>query len=203
MSVPPPELAPLPPSDLASRTPQVVKVPVGYTLYRFYTAAFEPIYFDKGPGGRLNAPDESYGVLYAAETLRGAFAETFLRTPGRTLLAVDLVASKAVVRLRVTRPLTLLKLAGPGLARVGATAQVVHGGKPYGSPQAWSAAIKTLPVGYDGIAYTARHDDEVLCYALFENPQPPVVEIDREPDLDQDWFWDLTELYGVGLAQDV
>jgi len=33
------------------------------------------------------------------------------------------------------------KLAGPGLAILGATAEVVHGGLPYDDPQAWSKAL--------------------------------------------------------------
>ncbi|RXT37484.1 hypothetical protein B5V01_29170 [Mesorhizobium erdmanii] len=33
-------------------------------------------------------PNASYGVLYAARETSGAFAETFLRAPGRTLKAV-------------------------------------------------------------------------------------------------------------------
>jgi len=199
----PPERAPGPPPDLGGRTPQTLIVPTDRPLFRFYTAAYDPIFFDDGLEGRLNAPDASYGVLYAAERLEGAFAETFLRSPGRTLLPKDLVRSKGLVRFRVRRPLRLLRLAGPGLARVGATAQVVHGGKPYDIPQAWSAAVKALPAAYDGIAYNARHDDEAICYALFDAVDRLVEEPDRDIDLDQNWFWELAEIYGVGLAPEV
>jgi hypothetical protein len=41
-------------------------------LHRFYTAAFDSIYFDRGRDGRLNAPDGTYGVLYTAKALRSA-----------------------------------------------------------------------------------------------------------------------------------
>ena len=51
-----------------------------------------------------------------------------------------------------------------------------------------------------GIAYYARHDDEALCYAIYDQAAVAVVEEHREPQLDRDWFWDLAELYGVGLA---
>jgi hypothetical protein len=57
-----------------------------------------------------------------------AFAETFLRNPGLTQLPTDLLARKAYVTREVLRPLKLVKMAGPGLARIGASAQVVHGG---------------------------------------------------------------------------
>lgn len=34
--------------------------------------------------GRFNSPDATFGVMYLAEAREGAFAETFLREPGRT-----------------------------------------------------------------------------------------------------------------------
>jgi hypothetical protein len=114
--------------------------------------------------------------------------------------AREFLALKAYARLRVLRPLTLIKISGPGLARLGATAEVVHGGKPYDAPQAWSKALKAHPAGVDGIAYTARHDDEELCYARFDGRSDPVAAIDRVTDLDQDWFWRIAEPYGVGIA---
>ncbi len=160
--------APRPPGDLASRAPELLTLKEGVVVERFYNSAFEPIYFDRSRAGRMNAPDGSYGVLYAAADVRGAFAETFLRTPGRTLLTLDQIRQKARVRIRVVRDLTLVKLAGRGLARLGATAEVTHGGLPYDIPQAWSKAIHDLAARPDGIAYYARHDDEALCYALFD-----------------------------------
>lgn len=194
------EPQPEPPADLASRVPHLVHLPTGTVLHRIFTARFDPVFFDRSLDGRLNAPDGSYGVLYAAETLAGAFAETFMRVPGRTLIPTDLLAAKAYVQLRVARPLTLVKFSGPGLGRLGATADVVHGGKPYRTPQAWSKALRSHPVNADGISYTARHDDEAVCYALFETVPPPVEELMRETNFDADWFWQLADAYGVGLA---
>ena len=195
-----PEPAPSPPADLAARTPAEVTLATGEVLHRFFTAAHDPIHYDRGRDGRLNAPDDSYGVLYAAQAPQGAFAETFLRHPGLTQLASDLLARKAYARLRVVRPLRLVMMSGPGLARIGATAQVVHGGKPYDASQDWSGRLFHHPGGFDGIAYTARHDDQALCYALFERGPLGVEEVSRDVDLDQAWFWDLAEPYGVGLA---
>jgi hypothetical protein len=192
--------APIPPPDLPRRKPHLVDLADGSIVHRFYTARFEPIFFDKSRSGRLNAPDGTYGVLYAAATLAGAFAETFLRHPGRTLLARDFLASKAYVRLGIRKPLRLIKLSGPGLGRLGATAEVVHSGLPYDVPQAWSAALRAHPVAPHGIAYNARHDDEALCYAIFEDAADALEEIDRNLILDADWFWAIAEPYGVGLA---
>lgn len=193
--------APSPPADLAGRTPRLVELAPGRILHRFYTATHEPIYFDRTLDGRLNAPDGSYGVLYAAEEPRGAFVETFLRSPGARQIDPKLQARKAYVRIEVTRPLTLIELAEPGLAILGTTAEVVHGGLPYDMPQAWSKALHAHPVAAAGIAYNARHDDQALCYALFETALPPVREIERHLDLDANWFWELAEIYGLGRPQ--
>jgi hypothetical protein len=119
---------PLPPADLDSRRPKLVKLSAGQEIHRFYTARREPIFFDRSTDGRFNAPDASYGVLYAARKTNGAFAETFLRAPGRTLIDTDLLKRKAYVRLLIKRDLKLIRLAGSGLARLGATAEVAHGG---------------------------------------------------------------------------
>jgi hypothetical protein len=90
--------APAPPLDLRRRDPHVVEISVGVAIHRFYATRFEPIFFDRSRTGRLNAPDGTYGVLHAAAAPAGAFVETFLREPGRTLLASDFIASKAYVR---------------------------------------------------------------------------------------------------------
>lgn len=192
--------APHPPADLAGRTPLMATLPEGTELHRFYPAGLEPIYFDKSLGGRLNAPDGRYGVLYAAAKPEGAFAETFLRTPGKTLLAPELIAAKAQALLKTLRPLTFVQLHGPGLARLGATAEVTHGGLPYDAPQAWSAALHDHPLQADGIAYTARHDDAEVCYAIFERAAAAITLEAQEEDLDHDGFYLLAEHYGVGLA---
>jgi hypothetical protein len=192
--------APLPPSDLDSRNPELLQLPAGTIIHRFYTREYEPVFFDPGLSGRLNAPDGSYAVLYCAKEPSGAFAETFLRTPGRRLIDADLLRRKAYARLQVRSKLSLIRLAGPGLAILGATAEVVHGGLPYAVPQAWSKALFNHPIAADGIAYHARHDDEALCYAIFDRAGAAITEVGRETDLDQDWFWQLALKYRVGMA---
>lgn len=191
---------PLPPSNLNRRKPRLLELPSGTILRRFYQLRFEPIYFDPSLRGRFNAPDGSYGVLYGARTIDGAFAETFLREPGRTLLPPDFVAARGYVELRSTRPLKLIELGGKGLAPLGATAEILHSGLPYDVPQAWSKALHDHPEMADGIAYGSRHDDQELCYALFDRMRTGVTELGRRVDLDEDWFWEIGESYGIGLA---
>jgi hypothetical protein len=80
----------------------------------------------------------------------------------------------------------LIKLGGAGLARIGATAEVVHGGLPYDIPQAWSVALRNHPIRPSGIANYARHDDEALCYTIYDHAAAAVVEERRETHLDRD-----------------
>ncbi len=173
-------------------------LPKGTLLYRFFNAADAPIYFDRSLTGRLNSPDGAYGVLYAALDLREAFAETFLREPGLRQIDSKMLARKAYVRLEVLRDLKLIDLVGPGLAVVGATAEIVHCGLPYAGPQAWSDALYRHPIEANGIAYHARHDDQALCVALFDRGKPAVREGDQMFDLDADWFWEVAEIYDRG-----
>lgn len=188
--------APLPPSDLGKRQPLMARLATGQILYRFYSLGFDPVYFDTSGLGRLNAPDGSYGVLYATQRLQGAFAETFLRAPGRRLIDPALLGRKGLVQLEVIRPMDLIAFDGPGLPILGATAEVVHGGLPYDTSQAWSKALKAHPIKPRGIAYSARHDPSETCYALFEPAS--VREISHDEALDTDWFWALAEIYRVG-----
>jgi RES domain len=195
---------PGPPADLARRRPRLRTLPAGTRLHRFHTKERDgrrlaPAYFDRGLGGRLNAPDGSYGVLYVALSAAGAFAETFLRTPGRTLLDPELVAAKAYAELALTRDLAALELHGPGAAAIGATAELTHGPPPYGLPQSWSHALHGHPCAADALAYRARHNDDEVCLAVFERAAAALSVVGGATDLDADWFYELAEEHGVGL----
>ena len=89
---------PFPPPDLAARAPEILVLESGAIVERFFYVVRDPIFFDRSRKGRMNAPDGACGVLYAAQGIRGAFAETFLRTPGRKLLPLDLIREKARAR---------------------------------------------------------------------------------------------------------
>lgn len=194
---------PRPPADLAKRKPLLRSLPVGSALHRFYSKAHDPVHFDQssGPGtSRFNAPDGAYGVMYGSEGREGAFAETFLRTPGATLLSMKQIASKGFAQFTTTRELVLLELYGPGLARVGATAEVSHRSEPYDVTQAWSKALHDAFPKISGIAYTARHDDQAICYAVFENAADALHESERTTSLLQPWFGELVNRYGLGIT---
>jgi hypothetical protein len=58
--------------------------------------------------------------------------------------------------------------------------------------------LQAHPIAADGIADNARHDDRAQCYALFETAQPSIREVERQTDLDANWYWELAEIYGLG-----
>jgi len=191
---------PAPPSDIADRKPLIHRVGANALLSRFFGKTNGPIYFDRSDQGRLNAPDGGYGVLYAAETREGSFAESFLRRIGNVSIARDFVEKRAHVSLRVIDDMKLVKFFGNGLARLGATAEVIHSSPPYVIPHRWSSALHAHKDAFDGIAYSSRHNDDEICVALFDRSSGKIHEAVRETDLDQDWFYALANHHGVAIA---
>jgi len=45
-----------------------------------------------------------------------------------------------------------------------------------------------------------RHDDREPCYAIFARARRAIEESGRNPSLNEDWFWEIAEAYGMGLA---
>jgi hypothetical protein len=172
----------------------------GTIFHRFYLAAYSPVFFDTSNKSRFNASDGSYGVLYGAMAADGAFAEVFLRKVGATNLGADFVRDRAYVRLETIRDLKLVEMHGPGLAVLGATAEVTHSGLPYDVAQDWSKGLHRHPGSFDGIAYRSRHDDAEICYAIFDRAASAIAEDSRVTVLDTDWFWDLTDKYKIGVV---
>jgi hypothetical protein len=191
---------PFPPKDIAQRNPSLITIGDA-TFYRFYRRGREPIFFDRSTLGRFNSPDGSFGVLYAAKSLAGAFAETFLRNPGQRQLPDELIAQRGRADLRSRRPLHLVQLHGRHFAALGATAEVVAGAQPYDLPQAWADALHNHPGEFDGIAYRARHNDDEISYALFDRTKAAIDELDRDENLDADWFYELMKHYNIGLVR--
>lgn len=191
---------PRPPVDIAARAPLVQTLAAGTIFHRFHLAAYGPIFFDTSNTGRFNASDGSYGILYGAMAADGAFAEVFLRSVGATNLGADFIRDRAYSRLKTTRDLKLVELHGPGLSRLGATAEVTHSGLPYDAAQDWSKALHEHPGNFDGIAYRSRHDDAEVCYAIFDRATSAILEESRVANLDTDWFWELMDKYKIGVA---
>ena len=114
-----------------------------------------------GPGG-------SFGLLYKAQSLEGAFAETVLRNPQRRLIDPVEITSRAVSVLGAPRAIRLAEMRGRGLQALGTDNAVSTG--PYGPCGVWADALFGHQDQPDGIAYASRHDPDQVCVALFSRP---------------------------------
>lgn len=161
--------APPPPPWLATAPLPLHELAVGSTLVRVHRLGFGPVFFSPGPGqpaiGRFDSPSGSFGVLYMAQTLDGAFAETVLRNPHRRLIDPAEISSRAVSVLAVSRTIRLAAMHGPGLQALGTDNAISTG--PYEPCGVWADTLFNHRDQPDGIAYASRHDPGQVCIALF------------------------------------
>jgi len=118
--------------------------------------------------GRFDSPSGAFGVLYLAQSLEGAFAETVLRNPQRRLVNLAEIIGRASSVLGLSRAVRLADMRGPGLQALGTDNAISTG--PYGPCGVWADALHAHSDKADGIAYSSRHDPEQLCIALFSRP---------------------------------
>lgn len=135
---------------------------------------------DPGPGaGHPEAPPLDagarpdvgrFGVCYLGTTPEAAFVETFLRRagrPGRTVIGAADREARRLATAEVRRPVRLVDLRGPGLARAQLDAGVTTI-RDYAWPQAVARVLWRHAAGVDGIVYHARHDPTCHAVALFD-----------------------------------
>lgn len=116
---------------------------------------------------RFDDPEGHYLVCYLGTTLEACFAETFLRNPPVRILSLEDLGARCVTTFEVLRPVRLVQVHGPALARAGATVEV-SGGLSYATSQAWARALWAHADSPDGLIYRSRHDDSSFCVALFD-----------------------------------
>ena len=168
------EALPEPPADIATRKLPLVGRPHGTRYVRIHRAADGPVWFGwkpsagqfRPPTNRFDAPDRGYGVLYAAVTRDGSFAETVGRKPN-TFRSNDELAGLAMTTLALTRELRLVDLhGGAAVGALGATGVVGVG--PQSLARRWSQALHARPEVPDGIEYRCRHNSDEIAVALFD-----------------------------------
>ncbi|HYD86017.1 MAG TPA: RES family NAD+ phosphorylase [Vitreimonas sp.] len=157
---------PLPSDWLARESLPVIEVSA---LFRVHRSEHHPIFFgppkNAAPAGRFNCVCNCFRALYAAENFNGALVEGLIRNPGRRYVDPREIRMRSYSSLACSRPLRLIRLFGGGLQQVGSDATVVSG--PHEHSRIWSKALWAHGEEADGIAYHARHDDELLCYAIW------------------------------------
>ena len=195
----PSSVSPPPPLDIASRPLPVETIAAGTRLARIHHAEYDPIHFGASEYNRFDNPNGKFGVCYMAKTIKGAFAETFVRAAGDRVLKLSFVQKRSISEVVTTAPLRLSSLHGPGMARVGANSAVSSGS--YAVAQSWALALHDHSAIVDGIAYRSKHDDDEISIALFDRartrisiggpPQPMIVDLPK--------FAELCALYDLGL----
>jgi hypothetical protein len=126
------------------------------------------LYFGSSGNNRFDAPNQEYGVLYVSRDVFGAFIETFGHATGSNVVTMAELLRRGLARIEAGRPLRLVDLTGPGLARLSADGRLSTGDLDIA--QRWSLALYNHPDQPDGICYRARHDPSRLAAALFERP---------------------------------
>jgi hypothetical protein len=172
---------------------------------RIHPTGRDPLFFGPAEGqpprNRWDAPAGEFGVCYLAEYPDIAFAESFLREPGKTVIQQRDLATRSESVVVTERSLRLAAFHGSGLARLGATAAVAAG--PYAVSRQWSKAVHGHPSRVDGIRYRARHDDDGFAIALFDRAVDAVTLRKTTELTSADFRFHLMialDRYGIGLV---
>ena len=163
-----PQPHPGPPDNLAT-----VELPItrrSRQWFRAHRCRREPLFFGRTGRSRYDDPESTFGVLYVAADLEGAFIEGCLHDAavGTTtpLLSERFLRKRCVSKIGFAARLKLVDLSGPGLAAIGADARLCVG--DYRIAQRWSRALWSHPQRPDGILYLSRHNPSIVCAAVFD-----------------------------------
>ena len=195
----PPDLPP----NLPKKLP-LTRIQIGSSWIRVHTKARNALWFGpargKAPVHRFDDPNGRFRVCYLGTNEEVCFAETFLRNPPVRILSLDDLADRFIATLEVRRELRFVPLHGPGLARLGVTAELASG-SDYESSQRLSLALWEHSDKPDGILYRSRHDDSALCMAVYNRAQDGFV-LARDESLvsDSQQLARLLRRYGIGLT---
>ncbi len=126
-----------------------------------------------GPGAsRFSSPTDAYRLIYAAQTLDTAIAETIIRdrfvraNPSQRLIEISEIADRAIAELSTVRPLRLVDLCGAGALRLGVPTDAI-GARSHAAGQAFAKALFVQHPGIDGILYRSRLTSKP-CMAVFD-----------------------------------
>ncbi|MFI5250490.1 MAG: RES family NAD+ phosphorylase [Gemmatimonadales bacterium] len=175
-------------------------IPEGTIIVRVHHEARGPLWFGPQPGippqQRFDAPGGEYRIAYLGTTREASFAEALLREPDVEFVTMRGIRSRRVSQVRVIRPVTLIALHGPGLARAGVSAAVATG-DDYLRSRETARGLWATPEQPDGVVYRARHDDGEMSVALFDRASDAIEVADSLPlDDDVRWLASMALRYG-------
>lgn len=164
----------------------------------------EPLFFGRTALHRFDAPGGEFGVLYVASDPHGAFIETLGPVSGARRVTMSRLRERGLARIEVSRPLRLVDLTGPGLARLDADERLCSGG--YTVAQRWALVLHHHPAQPDGVYYRSRHDPSRACAAIFDRVAASLTAV-RLGNLVDDPAYspllaDLLRTYDFGLLDD-
>lgn len=170
-----------PPEDLGERA--LPLRPYSGVVYRVYWLDRDPRYFGKTRAWRFDDPLGEYGVMYAAVTPEGAFAETLLPRPGVLTLTTRaagesvpvsgaMIEAHGLAHVTCTSSLQCVDLSGEHLASIGADARIATG--QWRISQQWSRAFFTHPSRPDALLYRGRRDPSLVSLAIHERAGPKI-----------------------------
>lgn len=187
----------MPPPDFTSRPIPLVTLNAAATkLYRIHRDGHDAVYFNRpalsGTRFRFDAPDNQFGVLYAALTFSACMFETIIRGrfENRALpLLIDEIElsgrSVSEIGLGVAMGLRLADFTS-SLATVGGNTAIMAI-DDYAIPGRWSLAVFDHEENVDGIYYQSRYSNEP-CVALFDRvlavQKGPAIPVLLCPELD-------------------
>lgn len=164
-----------PPEDLHQRVLPIRSL--SDRSYRVHWLEDQPRYYGKQKMWRFDDPVGEYGVMYAALTAEGAFAETLLPRPGVLIpfahadagtvpVSAGQIDTHGLAEVACTSLLQCVDLTGEHLSAIGADARIATG--PWSIAQQWSRALFTHPSQPDALLYRSRRDPSQLSLAIHE-----------------------------------
>jgi len=170
----------MPPPEGPQARPAVDTVPAGKRLWRIHRQDTAALAFSTRiptalTGGRFDCTDDSWGVLYAADSFEGAVAETILRTTplvdvGERVVPFAQVRGRVVSVLELPRDLRVASLHGADAAAVGQGPWLTKcDAVDYPLTRMWARAIHDCDESLDGLVWRARFDEDRLSYAIWSD----------------------------------
>jgi hypothetical protein len=163
--------------------------------------------FRRDAAYRFDAPDNSFGVLYAAFDLETAFAETVLRDRPMRAGAASIPLDYAELEERVVvslegqgraNALQLIKLYDEGLVAA-RTDNSISSADDYALTQRWAQAFHEHPAQADGIVYMSRYLGARRSVALFERAATRIAIGAVMPILDHPELARILDLFSVAI----
>ena len=176
-----------------------------------------PVHYGRTGRNRFDDPGSCFGVLYLADSVDCAFAETFGHSVSERydpleakLLAVEDLRSRQLWSLRPKRDLRVADFSGAGLARLNLDGSI-NITSDRSLSQAWAAWIDSCRKGrrqIDGILYNSRHYPKGRCLAVFSSAKVEWNTMEEQTlDVWSDSasgrsIWDLLYEQGWGVMPD-